>query len=170
VIAYESGVGDVVDPLGGSYLVEDLTDRLEAEAAEYIKAIDGLGGALAAIERGFQQKEIQEAAYRYQLQVESKDRIIVGVNDFVAQGEAAPELLRLDPSLGRRQAERLRVLRAGRDNRAVEDGLDRLERAAEGTENLIPIMVECVERRVTLGEISHRLRRVWGEQRETVVI
>jgi len=170
VIAYESGVGDVVDPLGGSYLVEDLTNRLEAEAAEYIKTIDGFGGALAAIERGFQQKEIQEAAYRYQLQVESKDRVIVGVNDFLAQGEAAPDLLRVDPSLGRRQVEQLRGLRARRDNGAVESALDRLQRAAEGTENLVPIMVDCVERRATLGEISHRLRRVWGEQRETLVI
>jgi methylmalonyl-CoA mutase N-terminal domain/subunit len=170
VIAYESGVGDVVDPLGGSYYLEDLTNRLEAEAADYIKTIDGFGGSLAAIERGFQQKEIQEAAYRYQLQVESKDHIIVGVNEFTVQGEAAPDLLHVDPSLGQRQAERLRILRAGRDNRAVEAALARLQRAAEGTENLLPIMVDCVESRVTLGEISHRLRRVWGEQRETVVI
>ncbi len=170
VIAYESGVGDVVDPLGGSYLVEDLTNRLEAEAADYIKTIDGMGGALAAIERGFQQREIQEAAYRYQLEVESKARVIVGVNEFSVQDEAAPDLLRVDPSLGRRQAERLRALRASRDARSVEAVLDRLQRAAEGTENLLPIMVDCVESRATLGEISHRLRKVWGEQRETVVI
>ncbi len=170
ILAYENGVGDVVDPLGGSYFVEDMTNRLEAEAREYINTIDGLGGALVAIEKGFQQKEIQEAAYRYQMQVESKERVIVGVNDFVVQEEAAPDLLRVDPSIGQRQVEKLRALRANRDNGAVEALLAKLERAALGTENLLPIMVECVEARVTLGEISHRLRKVWGEQREPVFI
>ncbi|MCE7928989.1 MAG: methylmalonyl-CoA mutase [Chloroflexi bacterium CFX7] len=170
VIAYESGVGDVADPLGGSYFIEDMTNRLEAEAAEYIKTIDDLGGALAGIERGFQQKEIQDAAYRYQKEVEEKERVIVGVNDFVSSGDSAPDLLRVDPSLGQRQAERLRALRANRDERAANAGLDRLRVAARGTENLLPIMVQCVESRVTLGEISHTLRAIWGEQRETVVI
>ncbi len=170
VIAYESGVGDVVDPLGGSYFIEDMTNRLEAEAAEYIKTIDGLGGALAGIERGFQQKEIQDAAYRYQKEVEANERVIVGVNDFISTEDGAPDLLRLDPAIGQRQAERLRALRASRDDRAVKAGLDRLRQAARGTENLLPIMVECVENRVTLGEISHALREIWGEQRETVVI
>ncbi|MCL6644107.1 MAG: methylmalonyl-CoA mutase family protein [Dehalococcoidia bacterium] len=170
ILAYESGVADVIDPLGGSYFVEDLTNRLEAEAREYIAAIDSMGGALAAIEKGFQQKEIQEAAYRYQMQIENKERIIVGVNEFVVAEEEQPELLRVDPSIGQRQVEKLRKLRANRDNAAVERLLDRLEQAARGTENLVPIMVEAVENRVTLGEISHRLRKVWGEQREPVFI
>ncbi|MBI5947146.1 MAG: methylmalonyl-CoA mutase family protein [Chloroflexi bacterium] len=170
VLAYESGVGDVADPLGGSYLVEDLTNRLEAEAREYIQTIDGLGGALAGIEKGFQQKEIQEAAYRFQRQIEDKERVIVGVNDFISGDGGGADLLRIDPAIGQRQAEKLRALRANRDNAAVEALLTRLQHTAEGTGNLVPVMVECVEARVTLGEISHRLRRVWGEQRETVVI
>jgi methylmalonyl-CoA mutase N-terminal domain/subunit len=170
ILAYESGVADVIDPLGGSYFVEDLTNRLEAEAREYIAAIDSMGGALAAIEMGFQQKEIQEAAYRYQMQVENKERIIVGVNEFVVAEEEHPEILRVDPAIGQRQIEKLRRLRATRDNAAVERMLDRIEQAARGTENLVPIMIEAVENRVTLGEISHRLRKVWGEQREPVFI
>jgi methylmalonyl-CoA mutase N-terminal domain/subunit len=170
ILAYESGVADVIDPLGGSYFVEDLTNRLEAEAREYIKTIDSMGGALAAIEKGFQQKEIQEAAYRYQMQVENKERIIVGVNEFVVAEEEHPEILRVDPAIGQRQVEKLRRLRATRDNAAVERMLDRIEQAARGTENLVPIMIEAVENRVTLGEISHRLRKVWGEQREPVFI
>ncbi len=170
VLAYENGVGDVADPLGGSYYIEDMTNRLEAEAWEYIKTIDTMGGSLVAIERGFQQREIQEAAYRFQMQIEAKERIIVGVNDFVSVETSAPELLRVDPALGQQQAARLAKLRASRDNAAVENLLSRLEQAALGTDNLIPIMVDCVESRVTLGEISHRLRKVWGEQREPVFI
>ncbi|MGI8927262.1 MAG: acyl-CoA mutase large subunit family protein [Tepidiformaceae bacterium] len=170
VLAYENGVGDVADPLGGSYLIEDLTNRLEAEARDYILTIDALGGALAAIEKGFQQKEIQEAAYRLQRQFEENERIIVGVNEFVAAEVPIEGLLRVDPSIGKSQAEKLRALRADRDAAAVEALLARLERAAQGTENLVPIMVECVESRVTLGEISHCLRHVWGEQRQSVVI
>jgi methylmalonyl-CoA mutase N-terminal domain/subunit len=154
VLAYENGVGDVADPLGGSYYVEDMTNRLEAEADEYIRTIDNMGGSLVAIERGFQQKEIQEAAYRFQMQIEARERVIVGVNDFINVEETSPDLLRVDPALGQRQAAKLARLEAG----------------ARGTDNLLPIMVECVEARVTLGEISHRLRRVWGEQREPVFI
>ncbi len=169
VIAYENGVGDIADPLGGSFYIESMTNRLEAEALDYIKTIDGMGGALAALEQGFQQREIQEAAYRFQLQVESKERIVVGVNDFKNHEEPF-ETLRLDPTIGRRQAERLAALRANRDSAAVEALLARLEVAAHGTDNLLPAMVECVENRATLGEISHRLRRVWGEYRPTVVI
>ncbi|MBA4179330.1 MAG: methylmalonyl-CoA mutase [Anaerolinea sp.] len=170
LLAYENGVGDVADPLGGSYFVEDLTNRLEAEAADYIKTIDGLGGALAAIEQGFQQREIQESAYRYQRQIEEKERVIVGVNDFVSNDDTKPEIMRLNPRIGQQQRDKLARLRANRDSAAVENLLARLERAAMGTDNLLPVMVECVENKVTLGEISHRLRKVWGEQRETVVI
>ncbi len=170
ILAYENGVGDVIDPLGGSYFMEDLTNRLEAEAWEYIKTIDGLGGALSGIEQGFQQKEIQEAAYRYQRQVEGKERVIVGVNDFTIQEEKPSGLLKVDPSIGAKQREKLARLRANRDNAAVDALLTKLERGAQGTDNLVPVMVECVENKVTLGEISNRLRHVWGEQRESVVI
>ncbi len=170
LLAYENGVGDVADPLGGSYFLEDLTNRLEAEAMDYIKTIDGLGGALAGIEQGFQQREIQESAYRYQRQVEEKERIIVGVNDFISSDETKPEIMRSNPRIGQQQRDKLAKLRANRDSAAVENLLARLERFANGTENLLPVMVECVENKATLGEISHRLRKVWGEQRETVVI
>ncbi len=170
VIAHESGAADVIDPLGGSYFVEHLTSRLEAEAADYIRTIDNLGGALAAIERGFQQSELQDAAYRLQRQVETRERVIVGVNDFVTEEDTPSDILRVDPALGERQAEKLRALRAARDGARAEALLGKIEQAANGTENLVPIMVECVEAKVTLGEISHRLRKVWGEQRETVVV
>ena len=169
VLAYENGVGDVADPLGGSYLIEDLTNRLEAEATEYIKTIDAMGGALVGLERGFQQREIQEAAYRYQLQIEDKERVIVGVNEFKTVEEPV-QALRLDPNIGRNQAQKLAVLRANRNSQAVETLLNQLRCAAEGTDNLVPIMVECVENKVTLGEISHELRKVWGEYRPTVVV
>jgi methylmalonyl-CoA mutase N-terminal domain/subunit len=169
IIAYENGVADVVDPLGGSYFLEDMTNRLEAQARDYIAAIDARGGALAALDQGFQQREIQEAAYRYQREVEEKRRIVVGVNEFRTVEEPV-ELLKLDPTIGQRQVEKLRKLRATRDNAAVEASLAKLEAAARGTDNLLPIMVECVEARVTLGEISHRLRKVWGEYQPQVVI
>jgi methylmalonyl-CoA mutase N-terminal domain/subunit len=170
LLAYENGVGDVADPLGGSYFIEDLTNRLEAEAAEYITTIDNMGGALAGIEQGFQQREIQESAYRFQRQIEEKERIIVGVNDFITQEAAPSDLLRVNPSIGEAQRQKLAKLRANRDAAAVEALLSKLETASRGTGNLVPIMVECVEARVTLGEISHRLRGVWGEQRQTVAI
>ncbi len=170
VLGYENGVGDVIDPLGGSYFIEDLTNRLEAEATEYIQTIDKMGGALAAVEKGFQQREIQDAAYRFQLQIEEKSRIIVGVNEFTVTEEDAPSILRVDPSIGQRQAEKLRALRASRNVAAVEALTTRLHNAAQGTDNLLPIIIECVENRMTLGEISHTLRRVWGEYRPAVVI
>lgn len=170
IIAYESGVAETIDPLGGSYYVEHLTNQIEQEARRYIETVDSLGGALAAIERGYQQREIQESAYRYQREVEEKKRIIVGVNEFVSREEEKPDILRLDPSIGQRQVERLRRLRESRDNERVACVLEKLRRAAEGTENLMPIIIECVEARATLGEISDALREAWGEHRETVVI
>ncbi len=170
VLAYEHAAGDVVDPLGGSYYVESMTDRIEAEAQEYIDTIDKLGGALTALERGFQQREIQEAAYRFQRQIEDKERVIVGVNDFLVE-EGRPEgLLRIDPSIGRSQAEKLAKLRAERDSAKVEALLAKLTEASRGTENLMPHIIECVDNRVTLGEVSHALRAEWGEHRETVVV
>jgi methylmalonyl-CoA mutase N-terminal domain/subunit len=170
VLAYENGVGDVVDPLGGSYFVEDLTNRIEADAREYIDTIDKMGGALVALERGFQQREIQESAYRFQRQVEEKERIVVGVNDFRVEEEHRDDLLRIDPSIGRRQTEKLAELRASRDGNKVSTLLAKLDEAARGTENLMPHIIECVEHKVTLGEVSHTLRGAWGEHRETVVV
>jgi methylmalonyl-CoA mutase N-terminal domain/subunit len=170
IIAYENGVGDVADPLGGSFYIEDLTNRLEAEAKEYIDTIDNMGGAMTAIEKGFQQREIQESAYRYQRQVEENERVIVGVNEFVSNGDEEPEILRLDPSIGQHQAEKLRKLRADRDDAKVAHVRGRIAEAARGTENLMPLIVEAVESKVTLGEISHTLREVWGEYRPQVVI
>ena len=170
VIGFESGVGDVIDPLGGSWYIESMTDRLEAEARDYLKTIEDLGGAPAALEQGFQQREIQEASYRYQRGIEEKDRVIVGVNDFTVTGEEPPELLRVDPSIGQRQVERLQALRAERDNDAADAAIAALEEGARGTDNLVPLIVAAVEARATLGEISHALRRAWGEYREIVVV
>ena len=170
VIAFESGAGDVIDPLGGSWYIESMTDRLEGEARDYLKTIEDLGGAPSALEQGFQQREIQEASYRYQREIEEKDRVIVGVNDFTVSGEEPPELLRVDPSIGRRQVERLQALRAERDNAAADAAIAALEAGSAGTENLMPLIVAAVEARATLGEISHALRRAWGEYREIVVV
>ena len=170
VIAQESGVGDVIDPLGGSYFIESTTNRLEAEARDYLKTIEDLGGAPAALEEGFQQREIQEASYRYQREIERNERVIVGVNDYTIEDEQPPELLRVDPVIGQRQVERLQALRADRDNAAVDAAIATLEAGAAATENLVPLIVAAVETRATLGEISHALRRSWGEYREIVVI
>jgi methylmalonyl-CoA mutase N-terminal domain/subunit len=125
---------------------------------------------MTAIEKGFQQREIQESAYRYQRQVEENERVIVGVNEFVSNGDEEPEILRLDPSIGQHQAEKLRKLRADRDDAKVAHVRGRIAEAARGTENLMPLIVEAVESKVTLGEISHTLREVWGEYRPQVVI
>ncbi len=170
VIAQESGVGDVIDPLGGSYFIESATNRLEGEARDYLKTIEDLGGAPAALEEGFQQREIQEASYRYQREIERNERVIVGVNDYTIEDEQPPELLRVDPAIGQRQVERLQALRADRDNAAVDAAIATLEAGAAGTENLVPLIVAAVETRATLGEISHALRRSWGEYREIVVV
>ena len=170
VIAHESGVSDVIDPLGGSYVVESHTDRLESESLEYLKTIEAMGGAPAAIQQGFQQREIQEASYRYQREIEANQRVIVGVNDFKVENEPAPELLRVDPLIGQNQSEKLKALRAARNNAAVEASIKKLKEGALGTTNLVPLIVECVEARATLGEISHALRDVWGEYQEIVVV
>ncbi|HJP40373.1 MAG TPA: methylmalonyl-CoA mutase family protein [Dehalococcoidia bacterium] len=170
VIAYESGVADVVDPLGGSWLIEDLTNRIEAEARKYIESIEASGGALPAVENGFQQKEIQEAAYRFQREIETGERVIVGVNEFANASEEEPDVLRVDPSIGQRQAERLKRLRASRPSEGVVALRSKLLNAANGTDNLMPVIIECVESKVTLGEISHTLREAWGEYRPQVVI
>ena len=171
VIAHESGVADTVDPLAGSYAIEHLTDELERRAADYIKKIDALGGMLRAIELGYPQREIQEAAYGYQRAVETGDATVVGVNRFQIEETTAPTLLRVEPAVEAAQVERLQALRARRDNEAVEAALVALESAARTTtENLLPHILAAVEAYGTVGEISHTLRRVWGEYREAVTV
>jgi methylmalonyl-CoA mutase N-terminal domain/subunit len=170
VIAYESGAADTADPLAGSYAIEALTDRVEQLAREYLEKIDAMGGMLRAIETGYVQREIQESAYRYQRAIESQDEIVVGVNRFQIDAEPPVPLLHIDAALEQEQVERLRALRARRDAKTTEAALDKLEQTATTTENLLPRILECVEAYATVGEISNRLRRVWGEYRETSTI
>jgi methylmalonyl-CoA mutase N-terminal domain/subunit len=166
ILAYETGVADVVDPLAGSFYIEYLTDAIEARAWEYLHKIDELGGSVRAIELGYMQGEIEQAAYEYQRALEQQELIVVGVNRFTQEEEQKPPLLRVDPAVGRRQAARLASLRQRRDNARVQQALTALEEAAAGTENLMPFIIEAVEAYATLGEISDALRRVFGEQRE----
>lgn len=170
VIANESGVADTVDPLAGSYAIEQLTDEIEERAAEYLKKIDAMGGMLRAIEVGYIQREIQEAAYRYQRAIETKDAIVVGVNSYQVKEEMRVPILRVDPAVEQAQIERVRALRNRRDAAAVERALAKLEEGARGTENLLPRILECVEAYATVGEISNRLRKVWGEYRESATV
>jgi methylmalonyl-CoA mutase N-terminal domain/subunit len=163
IIAHESGVADSVDPLAGSYLVEHLTDEIEARASAYLRKIDEMGGALAAIENGYIQGEIQEAAYRYLQAVERKEEIVVGVNAFQVEEQIELERLKVDPSIEAGACARLEALRLRRDGARVSELLSRLDGAARTDENLMPLFIECVESDVTLGEICHALRQVWGE-------
>ncbi len=166
IIAHESGVGDSVDPLGGSYMVEALTDQIEKKAAELIARVDALGGAVRAIETKFYQTEISKSAYQYQREIETKERIIVGVNDFVTDEGTAPELLRVDEQVAQRQIDRLREVRRRRDAAKTRDALEALRKGAETTTNLIPLILNTVEAYASIGEISDVLRTVWGEYRE----
>jgi methylmalonyl-CoA mutase N-terminal domain/subunit len=166
ILAYETGVADVVDPLAGSYYIESLTDEIEKRAWEYIKQIDALGGSVRAIERGFIQAEIEQAAYEYQLSLEEERTIVVGVNRFTSEHEERPELLRVDPAVERRQAAKVAALRERRDNEQVGRSLAALAQAASGSENLLPRIIGAVEAYATLGEISDAMRRVFGEQHE----
>ncbi len=170
IIAYESGVADTVDPLGGSYVIEYLTNEIEQQALAYIEKIEAMGGALKAIESGYIQSEIQEAAYRYQRAVESGEQVIVGVNRFQTDEPARLETLRVDPAIEAQQRARLAALRARRDTRRVSALLARLEEAARGNDPLMPLFIECVENDVTLGEICGTLRQVFGEYRPAVSI
>ncbi|HZO81486.1 MAG TPA: methylmalonyl-CoA mutase family protein [Candidatus Binataceae bacterium] len=170
IIAHESDVADTVDPLGGSYFLETLTRELETKATEYLGRIDDLGGAVAAIERGYMQREIQSAAYAYQREIETKQRIIVGVNQFTAEEEPPTDILRLNPQLEERQRERLARLRAERDAEAARAALGKVERAARDGSNLMPPIIDAVRKRATLGEISDAMRRVFGEYRPVNVL
>jgi methylmalonyl-CoA mutase N-terminal domain/subunit len=163
IIAYESGVADSIDPLAGSYLIEKLTDEIERRAEAYIKRIDELGGALAAIEQGFIQAEINNAAYNFQRSLERKEEIVVGVNAFQVSEEVDLERLKVDPAIEQAQRARLEALRARRDNSRVSELLARLETEARGTGNLMPLFIECVQNDVTLGEMCGLLRKIWGE-------
>jgi methylmalonyl-CoA mutase, N-terminal domain len=163
IIAHESGVADSVDPLAGSYLIEYLTDEIEKGASDYIAKIDDMGGALQAIEKGFMQNEIQNAAYAAQQAVERKEQIVVGVNAFEVKEERSLERLKVDPAIELGQKAKLKELRETRDQRLVEELLEKLKAAASGTENLMPLFIECVQNDITLGEICNTLRVVWGE-------
>jgi methylmalonyl-CoA mutase N-terminal domain/subunit len=163
IIAHESGVADAVDPLAGSYLIEYLTDELENLATDYIAKIDDMGGALQAIEKGYMQNEIQDAAYVAQQAIESGEQVIVGMNQFKVQEDLTLERLRVDPAIEMGQKMKLRELRETRDQRLAEELLEKLKSAAMGTENLMPLFIECVENDITLGEICNTLRVVWGE-------
>jgi methylmalonyl-CoA mutase N-terminal domain/subunit len=170
VIAHESGVADTVDPFAGSYAVEEITTQLEKMAVDYIEKIDAMGGMLPAIESGYVQREIQEAAYAYQRAVERQDAIVVGVNMFRIDEDASIPILTVDPKIEREQVERLRAVREKRDAAKAESALGSLEDAASGTENLLPRILECVESHVTVGEISNTLRGIWGEYQEAVTV
>lgn len=170
VIAYESGVADTADPLAGSYAIEELTTEIEQRVVDYLDKIDAIGGTLRAIETGYIQREIQNSAYEYQKAVESDDAIVVGVNRFQNEAERAVKTMSVDPAVEKAQVERLQALRARRDSAAVETLLRKLEEAAQGTENVLPRILDCVKAFTTVGEISNRLRRVWGEYREAVTL
>jgi methylmalonyl-CoA mutase N-terminal domain/subunit len=163
VIAYESGVADSIDPLAGSYLIENLTDEIEKRAQAYIDKIDAMGGALKAIEEGYVQAEIQEAAYRFQQAVERGEEIVVGLNAFHIDEQMELERLKVDPAIEQAQRARLADLRARRDEVRASELLGQLEMAARGTENLMPVFIACVENDITLGEICRVLRDLWGE-------
>ena len=166
ILAYESGVADVVDPLAGSYYIESLTNTIEEQAWDYIRQIDALGGSVRAIERGFMQAEIEQAAYDYQLALEEQRSIVIGVNRFTQEQEERPVLLHVDPAIGQRQAAKLAALRQRRDNNQVQRALTALEDAAAGSQNLMPFIIAAVEAFATLGEVSDAMRHIFGEQRE----
>jgi methylmalonyl-CoA mutase N-terminal domain/subunit len=166
VIAHESGIADVADPLAGSYTIEQLTHDIEDRARHYLERIDALGGMLRAIETGYVQKEIQESAYRYQRAIETEEAIVVGLNNFQSKEETRVQTLRVDPAIEQRQIERVRAVRTHRNAAVAETALAKLEQAARGTENLLPRILECVEAYATVGEISNRFRNVWGEYKE----
>jgi len=170
IIAHETGVANTIDPVAGSYAIEHLTNEIESGALAYIEKIDSLGGMLHAIETGFVQTEIQKAAYEYQRAVETKEQVVVGVNDFIAEEERAIPTLRIDPQVEREQIQRLQALRAKRDTNKTQAAIAELERRAATKENLLPAILGAVEAYATVGEISDTLRRAFGEYRESVVI
>jgi methylmalonyl-CoA mutase N-terminal domain/subunit len=170
IIAHETGVTEHVDPFAGSYFVEKLTGDLEAEALAYFERIDGMGGMVEAIERGYPQREVAESAYQFQRAVEARDKIVVGANEFVAASEPPIEILYVDDSAGATQLSRLEALRRRRDQARVERALDALRRGAAGTANTMPLLIEAVRAYATIGEMCGALRTVWGEYVEQPII
>jgi methylmalonyl-CoA mutase N-terminal domain/subunit len=170
ILAHETGVTNTIDPVAGSYAIEHLTNEIEQSADDYISKIDAMGGMLHAIESGFVQGEIQKAAYDFQRAVESKEQIIVGVNEFIAEEERTIPTLRIEPEIERSQIARLNALRAKRDSTSTKSALTELQRRAATTENLLPAILNAVEAHATVGEISDALRRVFGEYQESVII
>lgn len=167
ILAYESGAANTIDPLAGSYYVEALTNELEEEAYKYFEKVEALGGVIEAIEKGFFQKEIAESAYRYQKEVESGDRVIVGVNEYVLEGEVITiPVLKIDPEVERKQIERLHRTKRERNNKKVQQALDGLRKASEGTENVMTHIVNCVKEYASIGEIFDIWRELWGEWEE----
>ncbi|MBI4412369.1 MAG: methylmalonyl-CoA mutase, partial [Deltaproteobacteria bacterium] len=170
IIAYETGVGDTVDPLAGSYFIENLTDTIEKKAHEYIERIDRMGGSVRAIEKGYIQQEIQNSAYDYQRNIEEKKLIIVGVNEFRTEEPPTRDILKVDAALEKKQVERLKKTRESRDNQAVQSALEKIRQTAKGKENLMPQIITAVKCHATLGEISNALREVFGVYKENIVI
>ena len=170
IIAHETGVANIVDPLGGSYFVEKLTSDLEEEALAYFDTIDRMGGMVAAIEKGYPQREIAESAYKFQQAVEQRDKIVVGVNEFVSEEEGPIGTLYIDESAAERQLARLNELRRTRDNDRVRKALDALKDGARGSANTMPLLIEAVRAYATVGEMCEALRQVWGEYEETPII
>jgi methylmalonyl-CoA mutase N-terminal domain/subunit len=170
IIAAESGVTNTIDPLAGSYAIEALTSQVEEGAKEYLRKIEAMGGTLRAIENGYIQREIQQAAYEYQKSIESGERVVVGVNRYQHERSTPLPLLRIDPEVERAQVERLRNLRAHRDASRVDDALRQVEETARSEQNLMPAILEAVKVYATVGEISDALRKVFGEYQESVVI
>jgi methylmalonyl-CoA mutase N-terminal domain/subunit len=167
IIACETGVANTIDPLAGSYCVEAMTDRLEKQAYDYFERIESMGGVVKAIDRGFFQKEISDAAYAYQKKIEQKKAVVVGVNDYVVEDEKIEiPILKIDPEVERIQVERVRALRARRDNDLVRRRLEALKKAASGTDNLMPAIVDAARAYVTLGEMIEVLKGVFGEYKE----
>ncbi|MES2614001.1 MAG: methylmalonyl-CoA mutase family protein [Bdellovibrionota bacterium] len=170
VIAYESGICETVDPLGGSYYVENITNRIEQEAEELIKKIDAMGGMVKAIEQGFVQAAIQDSAYIYQKDIEELKRVIVGVNQFKMDEVQSTDLLRVDDSVEKNQVEKLKKVKQNRDNLAVKNALENLRVAAQGTDNLMPHILNAVRQYASIGEICNTMRGVFGEYRENIVL
>ncbi len=169
IIAHESGVAATIDPLAGSYFLETLTNELERGCRDYFERIDGMGGMVPAIERGYPQREIQDASYRYVRALENRDKIVVGVNDYVIEEDRSVALLKIDDEVQRRQCERLRELRAARNHAEVEQNLSVLRKSAEGSDNLMPPLLDCIRSYATLGEMCDCLREVFGEYREPII-
>jgi methylmalonyl-CoA mutase N-terminal domain/subunit len=170
IMAYESGVADSIDPLAGSYLIENWTDEIEKRAVDYIDKIDAMGGALKAIEQGYMQREIQESAYRWQMAVDRGDRVVVGVNRFRVEEDLHLDLLRVDPVVGERQTAKLQDLRGRRDNERWSQSITALEDCARRENNIMPLILDAVEAYATLGEICGALRRVFGEHEAFALI